>query len=109
MSTQYPAEVVGGSSTLGYTTTSIVEYLVSGHLRRFLPPDYRRSQTLDSFEAQDPVCVYGWVRRDIADDLREADHQVVAVGVNAEASVRMGPEGRVCIRGDGASTEETRR
>ncbi len=75
--------IVLGVGTLLYALVTVVEVLVSGHLRTLLD-DRREQQAIDSLTGHVIICGFGRVGRQIARDLRAAGERYVVIDARAE-------------------------
>jgi voltage-gated potassium channel len=97
--------IVLGVGTLLYALVTLVELLVSGHLRSLL--DERRAQrAIDALSDHVIICGFGRVGRQVARDLRVAGERYVVIDANPEHAAEARHVG-VRFVGGSASEDET--
>ncbi len=77
------ALILMGTSTVLFTFTIAMQFVYDGHLRHVIGSRFMHRE-IEKLNGHTIVCGWGRVGRAVADDLRDAGHDVVVVDVNAE-------------------------
>jgi voltage-gated potassium channel len=77
------ALILMGASTVLFTFTIAMQFVYDGHLRHVIGSRFMHRE-IEKLNGHTIVCGWGRVGRAVADDLRNAGHDVVVVDVNAD-------------------------
>lgn len=95
--------IVSGVASASYGAVTAAEFVVEGHLRRYI--ERRRMQReIDDLQGHIIVCGYGRVGRHLADQLARTGTPFVVIDVEEDKLARLDDNGHPWIQGD--ATEE---
>ncbi|MDD5191015.1 MAG: potassium channel protein [Dehalococcoidales bacterium] len=96
--------IVGGTGTMLYTATTLVQYVLEGQLGNLLGRR-RMNDEINRLSNHIILCGYGKVGQEVARVFRNEGVKFIVIEANQENATRARDEGYLCIHGDATNDE----